>query len=191
MSLLDLIKHRKSCRRFDPAREVAPELIEKCLEAARHAPSACNSQPWTFIVVSDDAIRADICDNALCTGLYQMNAFCREAPALVAIVSERMRFWASAGSQARDTRYYLIDIGIAGEHFALQAEELGLATCWLGWFDEKAVKKALNVPRGKRIDVMLALGYAEPGWRGRARPRKPIDEMSSYNAYRPVKESEK
>ena len=183
MSLLDLIKHRKSCRKFDPSRPVAPEPIEKCLEAARHAPSACNSQPWTFVVVTDDAIRADICEKALCTGLYKMNDFCREAPVLVAIVSEKMRFWAAAGSPARDTRYYLIDIGIAGEHFALQAEELGLATCWLGWFDEKAVKKALGVPRGKRIDVMLALGYADAGWRGRPHPRKSIGEMSSFNVY--------
>ncbi len=191
MSLLDLIKHRKSCRKFDPARPVAQELIEKCLEAARHAPSACNSQPWTFVIVSDDAIRAEICDKALCTGLYKMNAFCREAPVLVAIVSEKMRFWAAAGSQVRDTRYYLIDIGIAGEHFALQAEELGLATCWLGWFDEKAVKKAIGMPRGKRIDVMLALGYADAHWRGRPHPRKSLEEMSSFNVYPEAKEPEK
>jgi nitroreductase len=185
MHLLDLIKNRKSCRKFDPARPVGLELIEKCLEAARLAPSACNSQPWTFVVVTDENIRRDICDKALCTGLYKMNAFCREAPVLVAIVSEKMRFWAAAGSQARDTRYYLIDIGIAGEHFALQAEELGLSTCWLGWFDEKAVKEALGVPQGKRIDVMLALGYAAEGWRGRSHLRKTIGQMSSLNKYDP------
>lgn len=112
-----------------------------------------------------------------------MNAFCREAPVLIAIVSEKMRFWATVGSQTRNTRYYLIDIGIAGEHFALQAEELGLATCWLGWFDEKAVKKALKVPQSKRIDVMLALGYAASDWHDKPHPRKPIDQMSSFDTY--------
>ena len=77
-------------------------------------------------------------------------------------------------------------VGIAGEHFALQAEELGLATCWLGWFDEKAVKKTLGVPRGKRIDVMLALGYADSRWHGKPHPRKELNEMSSFNVYRPI-----
>lgn len=183
MNLIDLVKQRKSCRKFDPDRTVPRELIALCLEAARHAPSACNSQPWHFIAATDTDIRRDICDNALCTGLYKMNAFCREAPVLIAIVSEKMRFWATVGSQTRNTRYYLIDIGIAGEHFALQAEELGLATCWLGWFDEKAVKKALKVPQSKRIDVMLALGYAASDWHDKPHPRKPIDQMSSFDTY--------
>ena len=79
MSLIDLIKHRKSCRKFDPTRPVPPELVEKCLEAARHAPSACNSQPWHFIIISDETTRLQICDKALCTGLYKINAFCRDA----------------------------------------------------------------------------------------------------------------
>ncbi|ADJ26631.1 nitroreductase [Dehalogenimonas lykanthroporepellens BL-DC-9] len=182
---MDIIRHRLSCRRFDPDRTVSPELITQCLEAARLAPSACNSQPWHFVVVTDPAIRQLICDRALCTGLYRMNAFCRQAPVLVAIVSEKMRFWAAAGSQARDTRYHLIDIGIAGEHFALRADELGLATCWLGWFDEKEVKKALDVPRGRRIDVMLALGYAAEDWHRQAHPRKSLEEMSSFESYQP------
>lgn len=190
MVLIDLIKQRKSCRKFDPNRPVDAELIRRCLDAARDAPSACNSQPWHFIVIDDDAIRRKICDQALCTGLYRMNAFCRDAPVLIAIVSEKMRFWATVGSQTRDTRYYLIDIGIAGEHFVLQAEESGLASCWLGWFDEKALKKILGVPRGKRIDVMLAVGYAAAGWEGKPHPRKSIKQMSSVNGYNPGEDDE-
>lgn len=186
MKLMDLISQRKSCRKFDPTRTVPPELITQCLEAARHAPSACNSQPWHFIAVTESDIRHEICDQALCTGLYRMNAFCRDAPVLIAIVSEKMRFWATVGSQTRDTRYYLIDIGIAGEHFVLQAEELGLTTCWLGWFDEKKVRKALGVPRNKRIDVMLALGYADPTWKSNPHPRKSLYEISSHNRYRSI-----
>ena len=187
MKLIDLIKQRKSCRKFDASRPVDSALINQCLEAARLAPSACNSQPWHFIVIDDAVIRQEICNQALCTGLYKMNSFCRDAPVLVAIVSEKMRFWATVGSQTRNTRYYLIDLGIAGEHFVLQAEESGLATCWLGWFDEKAVKKLLGVPRNKRIDVMLAVGYADAGWQGKPHPRKSLEQMSSLNRYNPVK----
>ena len=183
MTLLDLIIKRKSCRKFDPTRSVEPEKIQLCLEAARLAPSACNSQPWTFIAIDEPGLKSRLVEETLASGLYKMNAFCREATVIVAVVSERMRLWATAGSQARNTRYYLIDIGIAGEHFALQAEELGLATCWLGWFDEKAVKRLLKVPRGKHIDVMIALGYADPHWRGRPHPRKTIGEMSCFNEY--------
>jgi hypothetical protein len=59
----------------------------------------------------------------------------------------------------RGTQYYLIDIGIVCGHFVLQAEDLGLGTCWIGWFNEKAVKSILEVPQNKKIDILLALGY--------------------------------
>ncbi|MCK7480637.1 MAG: nitroreductase family protein [Candidatus Moduliflexus flocculans] len=52
-------------------------------------------------------------------------------------------------------------MGIAGEHIVLQAEELGLATCWMGWIGYRRVRKALGVPRNFKIVAMMPLGYAE------------------------------
>lgn len=175
-----LVRRRFSVRIYQE-RPVEKEKIEACLEAARLAPSACNSQPWKFIVVDDDAVKKELCDNIF-SGSYSMNAFAGKAPVIVAVVSEKSSFVASVGALLRDTRYYLIDIGIAAEHFALQAAELGLGTCWIGWFDEKSAKRVLKVPSSKRIDVVLALGYPdrEPP---ETKRRMPLGKMSSYNSY--------
>jgi nitroreductase len=156
-------------------------LVE-CLEAARLSPSACNSQPWRFIVVDDPVLIKRLTDEAL-SGLYAMNYFCRDAGAIVAIISEISRFWAEVGALLRDTKYYLIDIGIAGEQFVLRAEELGLGTCWLGWFDENKVKCILDVPDRKKIDVMLAIGYYESGKAIRKRQRQPLQAIATFNTW--------
>ena len=180
MALLDLIKQRKSVRRF-LNRPVEREKILMCLEAARAAPSACNSQPWRFIVVDDPELKKRLCERAF-RGLYFINAFCKEAPVIVVIVSEKGRFLARIGGMFRGTRYYLIDIGIAGEHFVLQAEEMGLGTCWIGWFNESAVKKALSIPKDKKVDVLLALGYYDEKKAKREYDREPLEKIASFNA---------
>jgi nitroreductase len=181
MDFADLVKHRKSVRDFID-RPVEREKIMMCLEAARLAPSASNSQPWKFIIVDDKQLKNRLCDAAF-GSLHFFNSFCKKAPVIVAIVSEKSNFIARIGARLRSTQYYLIDIGIAGEHFVLQAEELGLGTCWMGWFDEQAVKSILNVPEGKKVDVMLALGYYNTEKVEQQRKREAIDKMSSFNSY--------
>ncbi len=181
MALLELIKHRKSIRGFLD-KPVEREKVMMCLEAARLAPSACNSQPWKFIVVDDPGLKDKLCKVAF-RGVYSMNSFCRTAPVIVAIVSEKSRFLARIGGWFRGTKYYLIDIGISVEHFVLEAEDLGLGTCWIGWFDEEAVKSTLNVPRQKRIDILLAVGYYTGVKATSENGREPVDKIASFNSY--------
>ena len=181
MALLDLVKHRKSVRNFLD-RPVEREKIMMCLEAARLAPSACNSQPWKFIVVDDRQLKNKLCRAAF-SGIYSMNSFCKKAPVIVVVVSEKSKFLARIGGMFRGTKYYLIDIGIAGEHFILQAEDLGLGTCWIGWFNERAVKSILNVPRYKKIDILIALGYYDREKLGSEHGREPIGKIASFNSY--------
>lgn len=181
MALLDLIKHRRSIRKFLD-RDVERDKIMLCLEAARLAPSTCNSQPWKFIVVDDRELKDKLCRAAF-SGIYSVMSFAKSAPVIVAVVSERAKFLASVGSLFRGTKFYLIDIGIVCEHFVLQAEELGLGTCWLGWFNEEAVKSILNVPKDKKIDVLIALGYYDRGKIGRPHKREPMDKIAAFNSY--------
>ncbi len=181
MALSDLLRHRKSVRDFLD-RPVEREKIMMCLEAARLAPSACNSQPWRFIVVDDSQLKNKLCKAAF-SGIYSMNSFCRTAPVIVVIISERSRFLAEIGGMFRGLKYYLIDIGIAGEHFILQAEDLGLGTCWIGWFNEKAVKSVLNIPQRKKIDLLIALGYYDREKLPPEHGREPIDKIASFNSY--------
>ncbi len=182
MSLLELIKQRKSVRRFLDT-PVEREKVMMCLEAARAAPSACNSQPWRFIVVDEPELRKRLCERAF-RGIYSINTFCKTAPVIVVIISEKGKFLARIGGMFRGTKYYLIDIGIAGEHFVLQAEELGLGTCWIGWFNESAVKKVLDIPKGKKIDVLIALGYYDKKKVKTGHDREPLEKIASFKAYR-------
>jgi len=181
VALLDLLKHRKSVRNFLD-KPVEREKIMMCLEAARLAPSACNSQPWRFIVVDDRQLKNQLCDAAF-SGIYSINSFCKMAPVIAVVISEKSKFLARIGGLFRGTKYYLIDIGIACEHFVLQAEDLGLGTCWIGWFDEQAVKSILNIPRRKKIDILIALGYYEREKLGPEHSREPLDEIASFNLY--------
>ena len=181
MALLDLLKHRKSVRDFLD-RPVERKKIMMCLEAARLAPSACNSQPWKFIVVDDKQLKDKLGDAAF-RGIYSMNSFCKIAPVMIAVVSERSKFLASIGGMFRGTKYYLIDIGVAVEHFVLQAEDLGLGTCWIGWFNERAVKSVLEIPNRKKIDILIALGYYDREKTRSEHSREPIDKIASFNSY--------
>lgn len=177
MNFLTLVKKRKSIRKYS-SRPVPREMIDSCLEAARLAPSACNSQPWSFIVVDDEKIKNEIVKKAL-SGIYKMNAFVREAPTLIVVLTEHSTYIARMGGQLRHVKYSLIDIGIACEHLLLRAVELGLGTCWLGWFNEKAVKKVLGLPKSKRIDVMISLGYPEVV-EGKDKKRKSLKKTRHY-----------
>jgi len=181
MALLDLLKHRKSIRDFLD-RPVERKKIMMCLEAARLAPSACNSQPWKFIVVDDRQLKDKLGDAAF-RGIYSMNSFCKMAPVMVVVVSEKSKFLARIGGMLRGTKYYLIDIGVAIEHFVLQAEDLGLGTCWIGWFNERAVKSVLEIPHRKKIDILIALGYYDREKLGPEHDREPIDKIASFNSY--------
>jgi nitroreductase len=181
MDFRDLVKHRKSVRNFLD-KPVDREKILTCLEAARLAPSAGNSQPWKFIVVDDKELKNKVCDRAF-RGLYSLNSFCKTAPVVVAVISEKSKFLTRIGAVFRGTKYHLIDIGIACEHFVLQAEELGLGTCWIGWFDERAVKAVLDVPRHKKIDILIALGYYNRETLVAGHGREPMDKIASFNSY--------
>lgn len=172
-----LILTRQSDRRYMPD-PVSREDVLKCLEAARMSPSACNSQPWKFIVVDDKAKLAEMADAAEGLG---MNKFTRDVPVMVAVVLEKMNATARLGSLLKHKDYSMLDLGMAVEHFCLQAADLGLGTCIMGWFDEKRIARLLDVPRGKRIPLIISLGYPENPIRRKV--RKPVEEMSSWNSY--------
>lgn len=178
MTFLDLVKKRQSVRKYAP-RPVPRDAIERCLEAARLAPSACNSQPWSFIVLDDEKLKNKVAEKAF-SGAYKMNSFAKAAPVLIVVVTERSTYFARLGGFFRGTQYNLIDIGIACEHLVLQAAEEGIGTCWMGMFNEKSVKKILGIPRDKKVDVIIGMGYPATG-ETREKIRRPLEELRSFN----------
>lgn len=160
-------------------RPVSKELIEKCLEAARLAPSACNAQPWHFIVVSEPAIKREFLDKVF-SGAYAMNSFIQNASVFIVAIAQRTSYAASLAGFLRGINYSLIDIGIACEHLILEATELGVGTCWLGWFNERQVRKILNISRRDKVAVIISLGYPETD-ELRDKTRKTLSEISNLN----------
>jgi nitroreductase len=177
MDFAELILHRQSCREYSD-KPVEKEKILQCLEAARLAPSATNSQPWKFIVVDDYSLKEQIAE---CAASLGMNYYTHKAPVLIAVVLERMNIASSMASVIQNKEYALLDIGIAVSHFCLQATDLGLGTCIIGWFDEKKIKRLLHVANTKRVPLIIALGYSESPVRNKI--RKTIEKMSSWNRY--------
>ena len=182
MRFIELVARRKSVRRYDPQRVVEREKLELCLEAARMAPSACNAQPWRFIVVDDPPLRERVARQTF-GQLVSFNRFAVQAPALVVIVAEEGRVVPKLGGLLKDTRYSLMDIGIAAEHFCLQAAEEGLGTCMLGWFDEAGIRRLLRIPAARRVALVMTVGYPADPDAPRMRGRKTIDEIRTFNGY--------
>lgn len=177
MDFSELASVRQSERKYLD-KPVERSKILKCLETARLSPSACNSQPWRFIVVDNPDLRAVVAD---CASSLGMNKFVAQAPVIVAVVLEKMNMLAKIGSVLGDKEYNLIDIGIAANQFCLQARDLGLGTCIVGMFDEKRVKKLLDVSGGKRIPLLITVGYTDAPLRGKQ--RKSLEQISSWNRY--------
>jgi len=180
MKFLDLVKTRQSVRGY-LSKEVEREKIERCLEAARLAPSASNSQPWSFIVIDDPKLKEAVAKETF-SQLISFNRFSLQAPVLIVLISERSGLLIKVAESIKDKQFSLIDIGIAAEHLCLQATEEGLGTCMLGWFNEKGVKKLLNIPPSKRVELIITVGYPESTI-VRPKKRKPMNQIRSYNSY--------
>ena len=153
MSFMELANNRQSDRTFS-TQEVNRKDLLKCVQAAQLAPSACNSQPWKFIIIDNQTLlqqaAAVIEDNPM-----KINKFAAGAPVLVAVVEEPALLMNNTVSN----RWAQFDLGSATEHFCLQAAELGLGTCIMGAFNEEKMKELLHVPQNSNIFVMLAVGY--------------------------------
>ena len=177
MNFLELVKKRQSIRKYLP-KTVSRETIDKCIEAARLAPSACNSQPWKFIVVDNPDKTSELA-NAAFSGIYSMCTFVKKASVIIVVITEKSSYAARVGSFLKNIQYSLIDIGIACEHFALQAAEKNVGTCMIGWFSEKKVKKYLKLPKSAKIDMLISMGYPEDE-ETREKNRKPIEEIREF-----------
>jgi len=168
MDVSEAIRNRYSCRRYQD-KPLEPNKLAAVLEAARQAPSAKNLQDWRLVVVTDKLTKKKVAAAA------NNQTFLEEAGAIIVActVSDHvMRCGQAVGP---------IDVAIALEHIALQATELGLATCWIGSFYPDKVKPIVGIPDGVTIIELMALGYpADPPKEHR---REPIDRIASFEKW--------
>ena len=151
--LLECIKTRRSIRKYKPT-TITKEQIQTMLEAAMLAPSACNTRPWRFIAITN----RDILDR-----LGEVHPYARmlkTASLCIAIVALPLT------QEGREDRlpegFYPQDCGAAAAHILLQAEAMGLGSCWCGVYPKegttKAVNQVLNIPKDEIPFCLIAIG---------------------------------
>jgi len=182
MKFLDLVKERQSARRYLSDRPIEEDKLNRILTAAQLAPSASNSQPWTFVVVDNPDLVFKVA-KATHGKLIGINKWAVEAPLIIVMVMERPKVTTQIGGAIKGKDYPLIDIGIAAEHMCLQAQEDGIGSCMLGWFDEKKIKQLLNIPKKKFIALAITFGYTPENYPLRKKTRKPMEEVVRRNSY--------
>jgi nitroreductase len=170
MNARTLFEKRFSCRIFDTT-PLDRETVETVLEAARWAPNGGNLQPWRFVVVLDSNRR-----RALAGAAYGQS-FLAQAPVVITVCAVPNESAAKYGPRGRDL-YCLQDTAAAAENILLAATDRGLGSCWVGAFDERAIARALELPRSWRPVALIALGRpaeAEP-----QRTRRPLSEITLW-----------
>lgn len=177
-SFLELAKARQSDRAYDPGRVIEREVLERILEAGRIAPSACNGQPWHFTVVTEPSLLVEV---GKATSSLGMNKFVKDASALVLITQESTNITSKLGCGIKDKDFPVMDLGIASAYITLAAEDEGIGSCILGWFDEKKIKELTGIPQKKRLMLIISLGYAAKPKRNKV--RKEWDKVVSFEKY--------
>lgn len=178
-AFLSLVKQRRSIRRFSD-RPVDREKVLTCLEAARLAPSADNVQPWRFFVIDEPELKERF-SREVFSGIYSNTRFAARAPVLILLLA-RLDIVANwIGEQIQGIKFHCLDLGIAGEHLVLQAEDLGLGTCWIGWFNTRRARKIAGIPKTYRIISLMALGYPESR-PVREKKKKSLSEIAWFNS---------
>ncbi len=189
--ILNCILKRRSIRKYKDI-PVEDEKIEAILEAARLAPSGDNSQPWNFIVIKSEEARQKI------TETCHNQKWMMQAPVFIACVADmkaRLRDLRRKNKELKDTSHLdlrennplpelkliIRDTTIAIDHLVLQAQSMGLGTCWIAWFEQENIKPVLNVPQDKYVVAIICVGYANQ--RPQKRPRKPLENKVHYESW--------
>jgi len=157
MQVMQAIRERRSVRAYQD-RPVPEDVLTRLLEALRLAPSGGNRQLWKFVVVTDPAIRAELAAAA------RNQKFVAQAPVVIAGVGLSPDRVMSCGVPGDP-----VDVAIALDHLTLAAVEEGLGTCWVGAFDQDAVRRILGIPATAKVVELMALGYPDDAPRPKSR----------------------
>jgi nitroreductase len=185
MDTIEAIKTRRSVRKFSD-KAVEPEKIQTILEAVQAAPSWSNMQCWRLIVVASAETKATISDLSYVESFFATRGYktnpaqkgIADAPVVIVLCAVPEQSGEMAGQP-----YYMADTGIASENLMLAAHAVGLATVFVGVFDEEKLGDLLEIPPGVRIVGIFPIGYAltEPK---AGPPRKSLEEIVYYEKWK-------
>jgi nitroreductase len=171
LDFYEVVKSRRSYRAYKPELP-DQDKIERILEAARLAPTWANMQGMHYIIVKNpNKVKA------VWRAIGQKQKFAEAPMFIVGVISE-----IGSGTNGSGEKYYPVDFGICFEHLILAATAEGLASCWIGWFDENQLKSELDIPKKFRILGLTPLGYPiKP--KGPVQDRNSLDKIVHYDKF--------
>lgn len=171
MDFTDLIRNRESIRNYDPSRPIPMDVLKRILEAGRLAPTACNIQPFRFLVISSPEMLEIV------RACYPRDWF-KDAPHILIVVGYKDQSWKRGhdGYNSIET-----DMTIAMDHLILAAENEGVGTCWIENYDPAKLRNALGLADNEVVFSITPLGYQKPGFsKAGNKKRKPLDEIVKF-----------
>ena len=172
MDFNELARRRYTVRKYKPLK-VEEEKIKKIIEAGWVAPTAKNFQPQRFLVLTDE------------NELDKLNKVTNyhKAPLVIIVCSDRETVW----HRPYDNKDMMdVDASIATDHMMMAAQDLGLGSCWMTYFDPAGLKEEFNIPDNLEAINILEIGYADGEAKSPDRHkdmRKNPDEMVFYNKF--------
>lgn len=171
MDFYDVVKKRRSYRVYKPEMP-EKEKVERILEAARLAPTWANLQGVHYILAQEPRNV-----KAVWEAIGQETKFTDAPMFIIGVISAY-----ESGENKNGEKYYGVDFGICFEHLILAATAEGLATCWIGHFNEEKVKKVLKIPKKYKVMGLTPLGYSVKP-KSEVKERKSIDEIVHYEQF--------
>lgn len=181
VKVLKEILNRRSTRKYEN-KSVEEEKLSEILESCRLAPSGSNTQPWRLIVVKSEEMRIKIAKVA------HNQTWMTQAPVHVVCVADSSCRTDNSDSIKIDenssefiVKQLIRDTAIGADYMTLQAEALGLGTCWVAWFNQKEIRQLLGIPEDKFVVCILTVGY--PAEKPKQRPRMSLEEIVRYERW--------
>lgn len=172
---------RRSIRKYIN-RDVEEDKIIGLIESARLAPSGSNTQPWNFIIVTSSEIKECL------VRANHNQKWMLDAPVFIVCVADvscRIKdtsdLYLDENSSELELKQIIRDTAIAIQNMLLEAEHMGLATCWTAWFEQKDVRPILNIPNDKYVCGIVCVGYAAEN--PKQRPRRKLEDMVYYELW--------
>ncbi len=167
MSFIELARERYSVRSFKKD-SIEKEKLKAIIEAGRVAPTACNNQPQKiYVVKSAEKLQA----------LSEVCRFTFGAPTILVVAYDKERDWKNRlmpGYGSGET-----DAAIVCTHMMLAAWELGIGSCWVGYFNAADVSRALGLAENIVVTAMLPIGY----------PAEGAEPLALHNTYRDLEDT--
>ncbi len=172
MDFLTLAKQRCSVRKYKTTK-VEEEKLQKILEAAHVAPTAANMQPQKLLIIKSESALSKLSKGV---GFH-------DAPLAIIVCADHNSAWV----RPFDKKHMVdIDGTIVADHIVMEAEDLGLSTCWLTYFDPKVICAEFNIPSNLEPVAIISIGYADgdkDSSERHAKTRNPLDSMVVYDSF--------